>query len=200
MTFDELKSNLWNFLTKGPLFYLTVPVAVIALVVVFFASLIDGGSKLAYSVRDAFSEKTSYLSKHELEILNEWVALIDYADTYEQAIDRSKQFKEAYANLGSGVWSNNILYVRDPTNKDRWMIVVDIWPSTSSCGHITREIARLQDDSDRTRILQDTVGMWLFNSKAIEFNLQQFEKTYGSVTNLPQNMKSHQPNPSGQCW
>jgi hypothetical protein len=199
MSYDELKKKIWKFLTAGPLFYFTVPVSIIALLIAFVASVWDGGSKLAFMVKDVVSEKASYLSKHETEILNEWVALIDYADTYEQAIDRSLQFKKAYSQLGSGIWDNNILYVRDPMSKERWMIVVDIWPGSSSCDEISSELEHLNSTANSTRALQDTLGMWLYNSRPIEFDLNAFEVTYGKVTNLPIDMEKHQKNKSGSC-
>ncbi len=199
MTLQDLKDKIWSFLTKGPLFYLTAPIIIIAIVVIFIANIWDGGSKIAFILKDGMSEKTTYLSKHELEVLNEWVALIDYSDTYAQAIDRSGQFKIAYKKLQQGVWDNNILYVRDPSNKDRWCIIVDIWPGSSSCSKIKQEIEKLQDKAEKSRELQDTLGMWLYNSRPLEFNLVEFQKTYGRVTNLPDNMSLHQRNKIGVC-
>ena len=197
-TYDDIKRSLWAFLTHGPLFYLTVPLAVLALVISFLVGILDGGSKLAFIMRDLYSEKTSYLSKHELEVLNEWVALIDYADSYEQAVDKANKFSEAYRKSKDGTWDNNILFVRDPEQRGRWAVVVDIWPGASSCNEVRGEIETLWKFSQTTREMEDTLGMWIYNSRPLEFRLDKFEKTYGRVTNPP-DLSKHVCNPKGEC-
>ncbi|WOO39648.1 hypothetical protein [Rubellicoccus peritrichatus] len=191
MTYQQLKEKIWKLLTHGALLYITAPIAITLLILFFILKVYEGGTKFSFLLKELRTEKTSYLSKHELEVLDEWVALIDYADTYEQAIDRSNQFKKAYEGLGHGLWGNNILYIRDPSYPDRWMIIVDMWSGKSSYSEVNEGINSLKKDISNApryqgRDLEDTLGMWLFNSHPVKFDVLRFQQNYGKITNLPE--------------
>jgi hypothetical protein len=189
VTSSEFWDRIWRTATRGLLVYVTGSIIVVGVLLAGVVTFVEDSSSLAFRISEALAEQTSVLSKHELEVCNEWVVVVERGDTYEQARDRASLFKEAYDDSGHGLWSNEILVVRDPENTNRWLVVVDFWPGRSTEQEVAGGIRHLNihvDDSigsDR-RALQDTLEMWLRDTNPYEYRMDRFAETYGRIVNL----------------
>jgi hypothetical protein len=167
---------------------LTVPLFVIFIAVPAIAGFVDGYWKLANVISEWTTTKLSYPTPEEKEVLDqeEWVLRIASYGSKEEAEHKSKEFKEVYRASGhinvkgKPIWINDILVVRDPKEKGRWLIVIDQYPGASS--------RQAQQDGLKemlgcitTRELENTFGRWLKGAAPFHYTKKDFESTYGLI-------------------
>jgi hypothetical protein len=182
VTSSQFWDRVWLIITRGPLVYVTGTIVVTAVLLATVVAFIDNTSKLRFTIKRLLSEQTATLSKEELEACNEWIAVVETGDSYEQARSRADRFKQAYDQSGHKVWSNNILVVRELTDSSRWLVVVDTWPGRSDQRNVASGIKEMQVYVKGQRDREDTLGMWLVDAHPIDYRLDLFAKTYGRIT------------------
>jgi len=169
-------------------------------IIVTASTIIQQGSKGHSMIKDFFSEKTTYISKAEQEIANEWVIRIDYADSREDAREKVSEFKRELEYSGyedencrkteHGCWKDNIHAVRDIFKNGLWLVVVDrlngVADEKSTAAEINHVLTFLKQ-SDISR--QDRLGMWIKGSKPYYYQIDLLSSTYGRILNPPEELK-----------
>lgn len=143
-------------------------------------------------IKQAFAEKTSVLNTAEIEVLDEWVVLIDAADSFLQADAYRHQLATASIKFSSREASKhlarNLRVVRDPKNAGYWLLTADI-----TIGRSTREDVLATIDCLKRQVSSwesdDVLSPWFRNAQPIDFSLATFRETYGRPKNLPSDHK-----------
>ena len=136
----------------------------------------------------AFTEKTSLLNTAEMEVLDEWVVLIDSAETFIQAETYRQQLERATAKFSdkgaADHFARNLRVVRDTSTAGYWLLVADITAGRSSSAEAAANI-----DCVRRQVVSweadDIVSPWFKNARPLDYSLSDFNRTYGRATNVP---------------
>lgn len=148
-----------------------------------------GKTTTAWSyIRLALTEKTSLLNTAELEVLDEWVVLIDSAESFLQAevyrqhlTDATKSFSDKEA---AEHFSRNLRVVRDASSPGYWILVADITGGQGSLRELEVTIDCLRSQVASWEA-DDIVSPWFRNARPIRYSLTDFNRTYGRATNVP---------------
>jgi len=167
----------------------TVTIAFLAFIAFSAASDFFGRTLKGWSyLEDFFQEKTSLLNTAELEVRDEWVVLIDIAHSFHQAEAYRRNLSTWSEKIDdkkvASHFSRNLRVVRDPHNAAYWLLVADI-----NSGRSTREEVGATIECIKEKIADweedDIIAPWLDNSRAYDYDLDEFAKTYGRISNLP---------------
>jgi len=166
-----------------------------AIIVTIFTMMIKGSE--GYSlITGFFKERTTYISKNEQEIVNEWVIRIDYADSKAEGYEKASVFKKNLEDSGyedekcgsteHGCWKDNIHVVRDIYKDGLWLVVVDrlngVADEKSTEAEINNILTFVRKSDMR---VQDTLGMWIKGSKPYYYQIDMLPLVYGRILNPP---------------
>jgi len=125
------------------------------------------------------------LEPDEIEVHNEWVIQIAIANNLQRIKEFKGQFYNYYKLSGDKVWENDIRTTRSPSEKGKWLLVIDTFPGRSEQKTVKTELRRLKRVATRSRDLSNTLGTFFTNAKVIDWNLGIFISTYGKPLNIP---------------
>lgn len=168
---------------------LIISISIFLVILSFIVQVLNNTSKISFYLKELLSDKTSILTKQELEICNEWVIVLEHADNYTE-IDsvwsriksefmESKQFRKSRAKT----WTNDIHIVRDLNELNRWMIVIDAFTGVSSKLLVEKEIRLINSSIIDNRVLENTLGVWMYSAKSINYDTRVFAETHGKILN-----------------
>ncbi len=180
---EKIWITIWMAINKGWLRYITTPIFVI---LVFFIILPDTSTKFSKSkdfIID-FLYPTTFLSRSEFDVCNEWVAVIWSYEDIGYARAEHKKFISAYKATRQILWRNSIYLVRSTKRKNTWQIVIDMASDVSTKEEINRHLKALFEDSNSTIQRRNSFGSWLDNASVEFYDMAEFEYTYGEIENL----------------
>lgn len=140
-------------------------------------------------IKQAFSEKTSVLNTAEIEVLDEWIVLIDSADSFQQADAYRQQLVAAtskFANQDAAQhFARNLRVVRDPNSIGTWLLTADINNGRSTKAEVSITITCLKKHVSSWES-DDILSPWFTNAQAVDYSLAAFSETYGRPKNRPE--------------
>lgn len=142
-------------------------------------------------IKSAFSEKTSVLNVSEIEVLDEWVILIDSAESFSQADAYREQLaSHVLTHFSSGLaaehFARNLRVVRHPTSLGHWLLTADVVSSRSSAVEVSATIECIKNQVNNWQ-KDDILSPWFRAAKPYDYSLESFMNTYGRATNVPEN-------------
>lgn len=186
---EEVPATVWRFFTRGYRKLFTVPMFLLFSLVI---ALPDTTTKLRRSfnfIRDTLYP-TTFLTRFEYDVRNEWVAVIWSYQDVEEAKKEVELFKKAYAESGHSIWNDDILLVRDPERSQTWQIVMDLDYGKSEQGTIQARLDELKEFGNKTRHVRNSFGHWLDTATVQLYDLEKFEVTHGKAKNIVKGMSS----------
>ena len=169
-------------LTAGRLRYVTIPFFVIFVAVPALAIFVRSYVDLAKSLGDWLSRPTSRPTKAEKDVLDEWVLVIESADSARDGRESLDRFAASYERSGQSEWRDDILLVRDPVERGKWLVVVDLVGGKGSRAEVSREYDVMLKwlDVQGGTIFTD-LGRWLHDCHPLLYDRELFQETYGVI-------------------
>ncbi len=130
---EEIIERLWRWLReRWRTCVASLLVAVAALTLI--ANISNVFEKIAWP----FESRTTYVTPDEITCLNEWVLSLAATDSQQEAIQIKTDFLGNYEHFGhvnlggEPIWKNDVHIVRDIQQRDKWRVVIDMYPGASS--------------------------------------------------------------------
>lgn len=169
-------------------------IAALLVLLVVVATIIFYGVKRTQDTEIAENLRELRLTASEVEVCNEWVALVEENESPTLAADNAKSLKDAYEKSALPKdsdynWRDSILVVRSPEQQNMWWLVVDAGRGHASESEVSKlindvyEFVANESDSVAKRALSDGLGMWVETTKPRLYSLAKFEETHGIPLN-----------------
>jgi hypothetical protein len=145
-----------------------------------------------------FESRKTYVTPDEITCLNEWVLRLAETESQPQAIQIEMDFLGNYQHFGhvnrggEPIWKNDVHVVRDIQQRDKWLVVIDMYPGASSkqCMEEGRnEMLAVLDAKpegmgpDNRRDWQNRLGRLLSAAEPLCYDFAKFEKVNGKILN-----------------
>jgi hypothetical protein len=189
---EKLLVNLWRWATKGWRRFITIPVFLLFVLVPALGGLIENYKKVAEVVSPYVVKPTVVLTHDELELIKdeEWGLIVATATSEREAETARNEFKKAYMGahhvnqMGQPIWENDIFVLRDPREKGRWVVAIDMYPGPSSREEIQAGVLEMINSEKEANVRGQPLEGWLNGAAPYRFTRAEFEKHYGRITNL----------------
>jgi hypothetical protein len=84
---------------------------------------------------------------------------------------------------GQLIWENDLLVLRDPREKGRWIFAIDMYDGKSSRDEIQRGVSEMIESERMQGVRGQPLERKLNGSAPYYFTRRQFEDVYGRVLN-----------------
>lgn len=182
---EQIPLTIWHFFTRGKRRFISIPLFCLFS---FLVALPDTTTKLkkTYDLAKNQLYPTTFLSRQEYNICNEWIIVVWSYENEKKAESEYNLFKKAYTNSGLEAWNKNVMLVRSPSRKYTWQIIVDPDPGPSSHDNIRNRLTNLQSFGNESDKRRNSFGHWLDAAVVTFYDMEQFEYTHGAIKNMPQ--------------
>lgn len=185
-------ANIWRYLTSGRIKYITIPIFLVAVFLPAVTGFVDGVKKIYGYVSPFLITQTTLITPEERELLEneEWGLIVYTADSKTDAKERFAEFKKVYMQSGhknfanQAIWENDIHVVRDPRKAGRWLVVIDMYPGSSSRTQLQAGVVEMIESEKAKNIRGEPLERWLNGSAPYKFIIADFERVYGKIENL----------------
>ena len=184
---EEELGKIWNVTTSGKRKFLTYPLLLILIIVPAIGGMSKSYKEAWTVVKGFVSPSRSVPSKSESDVFNEWVIVVGFAEDEKKAKALSEQFKSVYVQSGhvnyksEPIWLNDIFYVRHPTEKGYWIVVIDALSGEATKESVEAELGVLMELAFESRGSTNTYGHYLYGSKVIYYSKNDFINSYGKI-------------------
>jgi hypothetical protein len=188
----KLVQHAWHWLTRGWRKWLTYPAFFVFLLLGIVATGLDNAAAVATALKKFFQDSEySSLTAAEQDALNNWVMLIEATDSREQAVEDARQVTQTLYSPAlipvlasiSDTDTTDVLIVRDPMKRGRWLVVVDMLPGAGTYDAQQEGISRIA-----AAVIEggqeQPVGRWVMGRKPYLYSQQAFERTYGPIDSI----------------
>jgi hypothetical protein len=130
---EEVTKTIWQWL--GQRWGLRLAVILVAVAALTW---ITNTADLFQKLRASLETRETYATPDEITCLNEWVLRLAATDSQTQATQIQTDFLKNYQDFGhvnrgnEPIWKNDVHVVRDIQQKDKWLVVIDMYPGASS--------------------------------------------------------------------
>jgi hypothetical protein len=162
-----------------------------------------------------------YASSDEIACLNEWVLRLAATDSQSQAAEAKTSFLADYKdfghenNRGEPIWKNDVHVVRDAEQKNKWLVVIDMYPGASSkqCMEEGKNemisVLEAKPKGDQ-REWNNRIGRLLRPAEPLCYDFNKFEKVNGKILNTSNDIEDQRAlgpcadklrrAPNKKCW
>jgi hypothetical protein len=189
---ETLLVKWWTWATAGKRGLVSIPLMLLFVILPAASGFLKSYSELYAAVIPLFRPQTTEISPDEMGMLKqeEWGLIVASANSDKEARDRRDEFKRIYLlanhknSAGQAIWENDLLIVRDPRQRERWIVVIDMYPGPSSRKQLQDGVLEMIEAEKRSGVRGEPLARWLNGSAPYRFTRREFEKRYGRFTNL----------------
>jgi hypothetical protein len=188
---EKILADLWKVATKGWRRFVTIPVFLLFVLLPALGGVLESYKKVVKVVIPYVIKPTTTLSHDEAELIKdeEWGLIVATAPSEPKAREARDEFKKAYIAAhhvnwrGQSIWENDIFVLRDPREKGRWIVAIDMFPGPSSREALQAGILEMINSEKGANVRGEPLEGWLNGAAPYRFTRAEFEKRYGRITN-----------------
>jgi hypothetical protein len=187
--FKERVSAAFEWWISGIKGIVTIPLTILIILFFFFPSWRDAFSRSYEDISDLVNPKT-YITRDELDVINEWVILVWSYEEKESAVKDFGSFVSSYSTFGDKSRIRDIHLVRSDRKRDVWMIVID-WGGGKGSSRLSEEGIKiikseydLSGSDSLSRAIKNNLGEFFADAHAHYYDQKSFEYNNGDIVNL----------------
>lgn len=180
---EQLLADGFSWLIGGKKRYLTIPLTIIFILCVFFPAWRDNFLK-SYKVISDLISPTTYITRDELDVINEWIIVIWSYDDKELANSDYKKLCSAYKQYGDTTQLNDIHLVRSCKAQNSWMLTFDYGTGKQTKEAIIKGIEKIKKDYNDNRTLLNNLGQTFDDCYPLYYCQKDFEYINGKIINI----------------